>query len=70
MDGNEIPTEVVSRTEISATIPANVLAAAGNLDIVVRNPEPVRQPYWENTSNIAHILVPFEYTQILPNEGW
>ena len=70
VDGNAIPTEVVSRTEISATIPANILASAGNLNIVVRNPEPVRQPYWGDSSNIAHILVPFEYTNILPNEGW
>ena len=70
VNGNEISTEVVSRTEITATIPANILAAAGNPTIVVRNPEPVRQPYWGDTSNIAHILVPFEYTNILPNEGW
>ena len=70
VDGNAIPTEVVSRTEIIATIPANILSSAGNLNIVVRNPEPVRQPYWGDSSNIAHILVPFEYTNILPNEGW
>jgi hypothetical protein len=70
VDGTEIPAEVSGRTEITATIPANILAAAGNLDIVVENPEPVRQPYWGNRSNIAHILVPFEYTNILPNEGW
>jgi hypothetical protein len=70
VDGTEVSTNVISRTEISATIPANILAAAGNLDIIVENPEPVRQPYWGSRSNIGHILVPFEYTNILPNEGW
>jgi len=70
VDGAAVPTQVVSRTEIVATIPASVMAQAGNLDIVVQNPTPVRRPYWGDTSNVAHILVPFEYTQYLPNEGW
>jgi hypothetical protein len=70
VDGREVPTKVNSRTEIEATIPAAMFANAGKLDIVVKNPQPITTPVWGDTSNIAHLLVPFEYTKILPQPRW
>ena len=57
-----LPTEVVSRTEIKATLSQNLLAQAGKLHITIRNPEPLATPEWGGTSNPAHILVPFSFT--------
>ena len=68
--GEAVPTSVDSRTEITATVPANVLARAGKLEVVVKNPEPVAEPIWGDTSNAAYILVPFEFTKTLPQPGW
>jgi hypothetical protein len=70
VDGREVPTKVNSRTEIEATIPAAVLANAGKLDIVVKNPQPITTPVWGDTSNIAHLLVPYEFTKVLPQPRW
>jgi hypothetical protein len=47
-----------------------MLAYAGKLDIVVRNPEPLADPVWGATSNMAHLLVPFEFTKVLPQPAW
>jgi hypothetical protein len=68
--GEAVPTTVKSRTEIEATIPANVLASAGKLEVVVKNPEPVAEPIWGDTSNAAYVLVPFEFTKTLPQPAW
>ncbi len=57
-----LPTEVVGRTQIKATISQNILAQAGKLHITIRNPEPLATPEWGSTSNQAHILVPFSFT--------
>jgi hypothetical protein len=70
VDGAAVPTTVNSRTEITATVPANVLASAGKLEVVVKNPEPISQPVWGDTSNAAYLLVPFEFTKTLPQPGW
>ncbi len=70
VDGNEVPAKVVSRTEVEVSVPANLLAEAGRRDIVVRNPKPLVSPVWGDTSNIAHLLVPYEFTKILPQPKW
>ena len=57
-----IPTAVDSRTEIRVTIPASVLAEAGKHPITIKNPEPLVNPRWGDTSNPAYVLVPFEFT--------
>lgn len=62
VDDRPVPTQVVSRTQIKATLDQNVLARAGNLRITVRNPEPIADPIWGDRSNPAHVLVPFEFT--------
>jgi len=69
-DGVGVPTNVVSQTEIEATIPANLLARAGRFEIVVKNRQPVADPFWGDTSNAAFMLVPFEYTTLLPQPQW
>ncbi len=63
VDDQPVPTEVVNRTEIRATIDSNLLADAGNRTVVVNNPLPVDATAWGNTSNKAHILVPFSFTK-------
>ena len=70
IDDKPVPTEVVSRTEIEANIPATLLAEAGRRDIVVRNPKPLSSAVWGDTSNMAHLLVPFEFTKTLPQPRW
>ncbi len=63
-DGRPVPTQVVSRTEIRATIPENLLGRAGNFPLTVKNPSPLSTAVveWGDTSNQAYILVPFEFT--------
>jgi hypothetical protein len=62
VDGIPVPTKVVSRTEIQATVPANILARAGKFEVVVKNPEPLATPSWGASSNAANLLVPFTFT--------
>jgi imidazolonepropionase-like amidohydrolase len=63
-DGEPVPTEVVNRTEIRATVDSAALAQAGNRVVVVKNPLPLdaNASAWGDTSNKAHILVPFSFT--------
>jgi hypothetical protein len=70
VDGTVVPAKVTSRTEIEATIPAAVLANAGRHHIMVRNPKPLATPIWGETSNPAHLLVPYEFTKVLPQPRW
>lgn len=70
VDGHEVPTKVASRTELEATIPATMFAKAGKLHIVVQNPEPLANPEWGDHSNTANLIVPFEFTKILPQPEW
>jgi imidazolonepropionase-like amidohydrolase len=62
IDDQPVPTNVVSRTEIKATVDSHVLANAGNRVVVVKNPIPLDPNAWGDTSNKAHILVPFSFT--------
>ena len=62
IDDVAVPTRVVNRTEIKATVDANVFANAGNRNVVVKNPAPLDPNAWGDTSNKAHILVPFSFT--------
>jgi hypothetical protein len=62
VDDQPVPTQVVSRTEIKATVDSHVLANAGNRNVVVKNPAPLDANAWGDTSNKAHILVPFSFT--------
>jgi hypothetical protein len=62
VDDQPVPTQVVSRTEIKATIDTQILANAGNRAVVVKNPGPLDPNAWGDSSNRAHILVPFSYT--------
>jgi imidazolonepropionase-like amidohydrolase len=62
VDEQPVPTEVVSRTEIRATIDSQILANAGNRVVVVKSPFPLDPNAWGNASNKAHILVPFSFT--------
>ena len=43
----------------------SALANAGNYPIVVKNPMPVVNQFWGDTSNAAHMLVPFSFSS-----GW
>ncbi len=70
VDGSPVPTTVVSRTEISATVPAISLATAGKHEISVENPLPVRSPEWGNKSNSAYLLVPFTFTTAHSQNRW
>ncbi len=56
------PIQVVGRTEIKATLNTKILNDAGNRVVVVKNPAPLEPHAWGDTSNKAHILVPFSYT--------
>lgn len=69
-DDIPVPTRVLSRTEIEATLDENLLSQAGKLEITVRNPQPVNEPEWGDTSNPAYVLVPFEFTTVLPQPRW
>lgn len=59
----ELPTEVVSNDIIHVTLSPEILSEAGKLKLVVKNPLPVSDPVWGDTSNAAYILVPFEFTE-------
>jgi hypothetical protein len=61
-DGKAIPTKVISRTEIQATLDASLLAKPGRYSIVVKNPQPVAAPEWGDTSNPGKLLVPYSFT--------
>jgi hypothetical protein len=62
VDEQPVPTEVISRTEIRATIDSEILTNAGNRVVVVKNPLPLDPNAWGYASNKAHILVPFSFT--------
>jgi hypothetical protein len=65
VSGDAVPTMVESATKISFVVPQDKLAAAGKLHVVVKNPTPLATEEWGDTSNAAHILVPFAFTQIV-----
>ncbi len=58
----ELPTEIVSNDVIRVTLSEELSAEAGKLRLVVRNPAPISDPVWGDSSNAAYVLVPFEFT--------
>jgi imidazolonepropionase-like amidohydrolase len=53
-----IPAELVSETELRASIDAGSIALAGTSAVVVKNPGPLlSQPRWGSTSNRAYLTV-------------
>ena len=63
VNGEPVPTDVVSRTEIHATLSTALLSNPGRYVIRVRNPEPIATAEWGDTSNPAKITVPTQHTQ-------
>jgi hypothetical protein len=64
-----VPTIVDSATKIRFVLPQNTLARAGKLHAVVKNPTPLANIEWGDTSNTAHILVPFSFSTELAHPG-
>jgi hypothetical protein len=62
VDGKPVPTEVVSPTEIKATLGADILNSPSKKVVVVKNALPLDTPEWGDSSNQARLLVPFSYT--------
>ena len=61
-DGQPVPTQMVSDSELRATIAARLIARPETHAITVKNPEPIQRREWgDGTSNTAHLLVNFRY---------
>ncbi len=57
-----VPTQMVSDTELQATIDASLIERVGAYYIPVKNPEPLQRPEWGGgTSNRASLMVNFRY---------
>ena len=69
-DGIAVPTRVVSSTQLEATLSVDLLSRAGAFPLTVKNPTPLSTPAWGEESNKAFILVPFEFTTLLPQPEW
>jgi hypothetical protein len=65
IDDDAVPTMVDSGTKIRFVVPQDKLSGAGKLHVVVKNPKPLATEEWGDTSNTAHILVPFAFTKIV-----
>ena len=37
---------------------------------MVRNPKPLATSQWGDVSNDSYVLVPFEFTKVLPQPKW
>ncbi len=68
LDNRPVPVKVVSRTELQATLDANVFARAGRIAVVVKNPAPIVTVDWGDTSNQANLLIPYEFTKQYSHE--
>jgi hypothetical protein len=62
INGEPIPTTVDSATKLHFVLPQEKFAAAGKLHIVVKNPQPVENADWGDTSNTAHIHGAYPHT--------
>ena len=62
VNGEAVPTIVDSTTKLRFVLSPEEFANAGKLHVVVRNPKPVDNYEWGDTSNTAHILVPFSFS--------
>ena len=63
-NGQPVPTTVMSGTKLTFMLSRNLLSEAGKIHVVVKNPLPmtVGSTVWGDTSNTAHVLVPFTFT--------
>ena len=62
VDGQPVPTMVDSATKLRFVLAPDKFADAGKLHIVVKNPQPLATYEWGDTSNTAHILVPYAFS--------
>lgn len=62
VNGEPVPTTVDSATKLHFALPPEKLITAGKMHIVVKNPQPVENYEWGDTSNTAHILVPYSFS--------
>ena len=61
-EGQPIPTERMSETELRVTLDSSLLARPGSYRITVKNPEPIQRSEWgDGTSNEAYLVVNFHY---------
>ncbi|MCZ6750194.1 MAG: amidohydrolase family protein [Acidobacteria bacterium] len=61
-DNRPVPARLVSETELSVSIDAELLARVGTFPVFVRNPGFQQQPQWGgDASNRAYLLVNFRY---------
>ena len=60
--GVPVRTMVDSATKIRFVLPKGKLSEAGKVDVVVKNPIPMAIPELGDTSNMAHVLVPFAFS--------
>jgi hypothetical protein len=65
VNGAPVPTIVDSATKLRFIVPQDMLAPAGKLHVNVKNPQPLATVDWGDTSNTAHILVPFSFSTLL-----
>ncbi len=70
VNGAPVPTMVDSATKLRFVAPRDEFADAGKLHVVVKNPQPLATVDWGDTSNTAHILVPFAFsTELAPRSN-
>jgi hypothetical protein len=62
VNGEPVTTMVDSATKLRFVVPPEKFLNAGKLHVVVKNPQPVENPEWGDTSNTAHILVPYAFS--------
>ena len=61
VNGEPVTTMVDSATKLRFVMPHDDLIKAGNFPVMVKNPQPAAIPEWGDTSNKAHMLVPFTF---------
>ncbi len=62
VNGEPVPTMVDSATKLRFVLAPGKFADAGKLHVVVKNPQPLINYRWGDTSNMAHILVPYAFS--------
>jgi hypothetical protein len=62
VNGEPVATTVDSATKLRFVLPPEKFANAGKLHVIVKNPQPVENNEWGDTSNTAHILVPYAFS--------
>ncbi len=62
VNGDPVMTMVDSATKLRFMLPPEKFANAGKLHVVVKNPQPLATAEWGDTSNTAHILVPYAFS--------